>query len=405
MVSMYAVLAMVLLSACNIIGSNPQSVVESRLNDVAFVEMHNGMYGPERGRILYYDIDRLDDPVVLVRDVYGFMEPAVTQDMRYIAYLHMPPGQTRFPRNVQLLIKDFRSNIDHGPVLDWVSYYMFQMSWSPDGSSLLILDRANTFEGERRPLRLLLYHPTTGETEVLIDDEVIRSAEWSPRGDAISYIRYAEDDGRLPAEGVILDLATRTRTVITPPGAVPITNLKWSPNGRLLAFIEVYERDYYVSTIGRDGEAYRRRIKMGSFLYCPDDFRPILFPRPCITADPVSAYAVTDWIHWLPNGNELYVVWQDNTWRETNTFLRRRVIITLSSGHIREYMSSLQDRWHVRHFPGTGLSITAGKKPGDVHPHFYVADDYGRGAVQLRFWGSSNGIAVIPRPSPGFRTQ
>jgi hypothetical protein len=397
MVTIRIVFAVVIFSGCNIIGNNPQSEVESRLNEVAFIEMHNGMYGPERGRILYYHADSLDDPSVIAREVYGFHPPAVSFDMRYIAYLKMPPGQTRYPRNIQLVVKDFFNGSVHEPVLEWISYYSFQMSWSPDGSSLLITDTARSVDGVRRPLRLLLYHPATGEMEVLIEDEVFRSPEWSPRGDAISYIRYAEEDARLPAYGVILDLSTRTRTVITPPGIVPITNLKWSPNGRFLAFIEVHERKYYVSTLTRDGTAFRRRIKMGSFLRF-DDFR---FPgfRPGISADPSSSYAVTDWIHWLPNGNELYVVWQDNARTESGLPYHRRVIITLSSGHIREFMPSMVFNRPVQHFPATGLSITAGKKSGEILPHFYVADDYGRGAVQLRFSGSSNGIVIVPRPT------
>jgi hypothetical protein len=392
-----AALAALVLASCDIIGNNPQSTVESRLNDVAFIEMHNGMYGPERGRILYYDINSLEDPVVMVSNVYGFLEPAVSYDMRYIAYLRMPGGQTRYPRNVQLFVKNTRNGTESGPILEWISYYNFQMSWSPDLSALLIQD-SSFGVAERASVRLLLYYPATGELEVLIDDEVIRSPEWSPRGDAISYIRYAERDGHLPAQGVILDMATRSRTAITPPEVIPVTNLKWSPNGRQLAFIEVHEQQYYVTTLAKDGSAFRRILKMGTYLSFDDICR---WPCPGIARDPTMAYAERNWIHWLPNGNEIYVVWQDNTWRDgqRQTPRHRRVIFTLTRGQIREFMPSMDFHWHVRHFAGTGLAITAGKRHSEIQPHFYVTDDYGRGAVQVRFSGSSNGIYMIRKPT------
>ena len=203
--------------------------------------------------------------LALTNPAHGTHAPRWSPDGRSLAYLATPAGSER----TAVMLLDRRGG--EARVLYDTTDDVGEYAWSPDGSRLVLAIVTSTDTGKSpRPIVIDAQHfkqdedgylatgaqrhlyvltVADGKIGPLTEDASANDdlPTWSPDGKTIAFVRThtpgANDDGREEID--LIDARGAGKTVILAHPFAPNTQqLAWSPNGKLLAFLQGLEPKY-----------------------------------------------------------------------------------------------------------------------------------------------------------------
>jgi Tol biopolymer transport system component len=150
---------------------------------------------------------------------------AFSQDGKSLVYVSFPDG---------ILWKASRDGSNAQRLTDYALYATFPR-WSPDGSKILL---------NRGSKAYLIPSSGFGSPEPILPDDKENQNEpnWSPDGSRIVFSTGGQ--GEIKSDIRILSLASQKVSIL--PGSVGMFSPRWSPDGRLIAALDVSSLDLKV---------------------------------------------------------------------------------------------------------------------------------------------------------------
>lgn len=142
--------------------------------------------------------------------------------------------------------------------------------WSPDGTRILFLSNRSGSQA------LWTMAPDGTELENLTPDSSPENAgDWSPDSERVVFAKYVSKDPLSPGQWmlVIMDSdGTDAEIVNHGRGLSPV----WSPNGKRIAFQDLYQGDRDVVFLMNRDETHRARLRLStSHPYHSPDWQPL----------------------------------------------------------------------------------------------------------------------------------
>lgn len=242
-----------IISGCSVSDSEPGDLpVSSFIGNVVYIQSDSRIY-------IWYPSTR--ELIPIIDDVESNVHFIASRSGKYVAFARRAGEE--FPENVRAILYLYNTETGEEKRIETelLSLGNLQMAWAPDESKLLV----TAVRGESPfPGKLLLISASSGDvTQIVTNSYRLTGPAWHPDSHHFTYMEYQSEAAFSSAVGYYGSL-TETPVAIT-EGRSMLSNLQFSPDGKLLAFHELADSTHTLSTLTLPNRNYQKRLKMSPF--------------------------------------------------------------------------------------------------------------------------------------------